>query len=214
MLETTKQELRQNWFKLVCLILISLCVFHSLDDIRTFLKKPTQPQIIMPANPQQPQFITPQGNTTVMPPPMIVTIPQTTNSQTTVGVKEKPPADPKNPTGARAPGSADVVLGDTNNKYIFEYDGGFGKKTFQLEPTVKEDYKFQNGQLVIGRTTTVQTSVSVPTPIGGIGIGMNLDKKPVVAGAFRLGHTSANLTAVTDGTKKGTSLFLMNTIYK
>lgn len=201
MLDTIKQEFRLKWFKILCLLVVCVYLYYTIDHVRDWLSKSQQPQVLV-TTPQQ-QFIDPRGNITVNAPPVYVSIPETTKEQTTVGVVEKSDKS-----------RADVVLDESKTKYTFEYKNGLGTKTFEVVPDIQENYKFEKGQMYIDRTITHKTSVSVPTPTGGFGIGMSLDKKPVVGAATRLGRTSANAQVITDGSKEGTYFLLMNTNYK
>ena len=68
--------------------------------------------------------------------------------------------------------------------------------------------------MVINRTVTQKTAVSVPTPVGGFGFGISAAKRPVVSYSTRLGKTSANAQILTNGRSEWTYLILTNTVYK
>ena len=200
--QVLKKEIGGNWIKIVCIIIACVYLYSTIDHVKAWLTRSTEPQVI--TNTTTERYITPSGNITTTAPPMVVTVPQVIKEVTTVGVEKK--ADPKT--------SADVVLNEQNSKYLFEYKNGLGSKTFELTPDIQEDYKFQNGQMVINRTITNKTSVSVPTPSGGVGIGASLEGKPAVSWSARIGKTSANLEVVTNGHKEGTFFLINNAIYK
>jgi len=203
-LQGVLQELKANWVKILVILITCVFLYHIIDDVKVWLHKSNQPILTQTSSTQPQQYIGPKGEITSTQPPMVVTIPQLTTEQTTVAVKAK--EDPKT--------SADVVLNDVSDKYTFQYTSGLGTKTFAVKPDIKEDYKFQNGQMVINRTVTQETKVSVPTPMGGWGAGISATGKPVVGMAVRLWNTSANAQVVSNGHKDGTYFLLMNTTYR
>lgn len=173
-----KNELRDNWFKLLVFIFCLVLVYDLYGDLKDFLKKPTT--VITQTSDQKPTNINPYGNITVAPPAISVNVQPTTTERTVAGVQEKVvTSNPKT--------SADVVV-DEKNTYKLSYNG----KPYEFKPDIKENYKFENGQLVIDKTSAYNVNVSVPVPAVGVGIGRTLEGKTAVTIDYRFGKTPFN----------------------
>ena len=177
-----KNELRENWFKFVAFIVCSFLVYDLYGDVKAFLKKPTT--VITQTADQKPTNINPYGNITVAPPAISVNVQPSTVERTVSGVQEKP----------NYKTSPDVVV-DEKNTYKLSYNG----KPYEFKPDIKENYKFERGQLVIDKTSSYNVNVSVPVPAGGVGIGRTLEGKTAVMIDYRFGKTPFNVWAYQGG---------------
>lgn len=180
-MEWIKSELKDNWFKIAVLIFCLFVVYDLYGDVKAFLKKPNT-TVVTQSPDQKPTNINPYGNITVAPPAISVNVQPSTVERTVAGVQEKinNPANPKT--------SADVVL-DDKSTYKLSYNG----KPFEFKPDIKENYKFEKGQLVVDKTSTYNVNVSVPVVAGGIGIGRTTDGQNAATFDYRIGKTPFNI---------------------
>lgn len=180
-----REELKNNGFKIVVFIVCLLLVYDLYGDLKAFLKKPTT--VITQTADQKPTNINPYGNITVAPPAISVNVQPSTTERTVAGVQEKViTSNPKT--------IADVVV-DEKNTYKLSYNG----KPYEFKPDIKENYKFEKGQLVVDKTSTYNVNVSVPIPAGGVGVGRTMEGKTAVIIDYRFGKTPFNVWAYKGG---------------
>lgn len=182
MKDNIKQELKENWGKIATTLIVVAILFTSYydlrDDFKAWLKKPNQ----VTQNSPVPINFNANGLQTSSPPPIYVNVQPQIKEISTAGITTKP--DPKT--------SPDIVINDPLPTYRLVYNGNPFTWT---SPIVDEKYKFDNGQFVYTRDTSINVNVEVPQPRWGIGIGKSFQGDYAILEQYRIGKTPFNIWA-------------------
>jgi hypothetical protein len=176
-LTSIKDDLKKNWMKIILYIAVVIMLYFAYGEYQDWKEWRGSQNKIVQTSPQ-PIFINGAGQQMTNPPPVYVSVTPTVKETTTARIEEKqnPKTDP------------DVNVVDMN-KYKLRYNG----KDYILEPNFKEDYKFQNGTMVIERNAEMTVGIEVPQPVWGVGIGYSVKGDPAVQADARLGKTPFNV---------------------
>jgi hypothetical protein len=172
-----REELKNNWFRYLVLILAIVGCIYVYQDIRSVLVGKNSSSVTQPT--EKTVYIDASGRVSSTPPPVYITVQPQVNETGTVGVVEK--KDPKT--------DADVVINDNKGVYKVNYNG----KEYNWTPEFKEDYKFEKGQLTYNRQTNMNLSVSLPQPVWGAGIGKNDNGGYSYEFDYRIGNSPFNV---------------------
>lgn len=171
-----KQELKQNWFKILLTIVVCVIVWNVIDDVRAYLKKPNS--TIVQTSPA-PLNLNANGQTINRPPDVYVNVNPTLTERAVATV-----------TPQTTNSTPSVVVNDPAPKFFLNYNG----KRFNYVPYTTEQYNFdpKTWQFNYSRTSEMNVNVEVPTPKYSIGGGMNTKHDPALMGTYRFGRTPFN----------------------